>query len=209
MDKIKKTEITPEDTIRMITAFLTAFKKSWRTGIATQIYNALFTIGYRLRDTTPSPDREAVLDQLHWKSFTFFGQDHAIIEGMLTQESEEAIADAILKLQPVLSEGKPKVVCLCGSTRFEDAFMTEYARLSDAGIIVLSVSRLIPDHRDKQDWEFPEQENVWHELHFKKIDLADEVFVLNVGGYIGNSLKEEIAYAIAKGKAIKYLVNPA
>lgn len=104
---------------------------------------------------------------------------------------------------------KPKIICLCGSTRFKDAFISEYARLSDGGNIVLSVSRLIPDHRGLGAWDFPEQEVVWHELHFRKIDLADEILVLNVGGYIGDSLRKEIAYAKRLGKPIKYLEGGA
>ena len=96
---------------------------------------------------------------------------------------------------------QPKIICLCGSTRFKDAFITEYARLSDAGNIVLTVNRLIPQH----DGLTLEQEKQAHELHFRKIDLADEIFVLNVGGYIGEQLKAEIAYAENKDKAINYL----
>ena len=92
-----------------------------------------------------------------------------------------------------------------GIITFKDAFMNEYARLSDMGIIVLTVSRLIPDHRDAQDWDFPEQEEVWHTSHFRKIDLADEIRVLTVGGYIGKSLKAEIEYATKLGKLITYL----
>ena len=98
---------------------------------------------------------------------------------------------------------RPKIICLCGSTRFKDAFFAEYARLSDAGNIVLTVSRLIPDHRTK--WDFLDQERVWHELHFRKIELADEIFVLNEDRYIGESLSKEIAYAQKLGKLIKYL----
>ncbi len=43
------------------------------------------------------------------------------------------------------------------------------------------------------------------ELHLRKIDLADEVFILNVGGYIGESTRKEIEYAQRQGKPIKYL----
>jgi hypothetical protein len=114
-------------------------------------------------------------------------------------------ADSILSLVDKPEPTRTKIICLCGSTRFKDAFMSEYARLSDAGNIVLTVSRLIPDHRDLKDWDFPEQEAVWHELHFRKIVLADEVRVLNVGGYIGKSLKAEIEYATKIGKPITYL----
>lgn len=94
-----------------------------------------------------------------------------------------------------------KVICLCGSTRFKQAFHQAYAELSDAGNIVLSVSRLDPQHEEINDVIT----RVWQEIHFRKIDLADEIFILNVGGYIGESLKKEIEYAIKIGKPIKYL----
>ena len=42
-------------------------------------------------------------------------------------------------------------------------------------------------------------------MHKRKIDMADEIFVINVGGYIGASTLPEIEYAKATGKPIKYL----
>lgn len=42
-------------------------------------------------------------------------------------------------------------------------------------------------------------------MHLQKIDMADEIFVINVGGYIGESTKREIEYAFVKGKFIRYL----
>lgn len=49
-----------------------------------------------------------------------------------------------------------------------------------------------------------EQANLLGELHFRKIDLSDEIFVIDVDGYIGSSTKKEIEYAKEKGKAIRY-----
>ena len=43
------------------------------------------------------------------------------------------------------------------------------------------------------------------DMHKRKIDMADEIFVINVGGYIGSSTRSEIEYATATGKAVKYL----
>lgn len=89
-------------------------------------------------------------------------------------------------------EAFPEVVCLCGSTRFEDAYRTENRRLTLAGAIVLSVGvfghagdlDLTGDQKDRLD-----------ELHQRKIDLADRVHVLNVDGYVGDSTRSEVAYA--------------
>jgi hypothetical protein len=97
----------------------------------------------------------------------------------------------------------PKIVCLCGSTRFKDEFMKQYAELSDRGCIVLTVARCIPEKDEVKATKLK-----WDELHKRKIDLADEVLVLNVGGYIGESTRSEIEYAKAHGKPIRYLETP-
>ncbi len=97
----------------------------------------------------------------------------------------------------------PNIICLCGSTRFTDTWINEYQRLSDAGNIVLTVARMPPRPTLQRDQ--PELKVRLDELHKRKIDLADEVFVLNVGNYIGDSTRSEIAYAEANGKPVKYL----
>jgi len=102
----------------------------------------------------------------------------------------------------------PKIVCLCGSTRFMDAFQAANLKLTCEGVIVLSVGT-----NTKTDAELT-RENYFKdpsiklrldELHKRKIDLCDEVFVLNVGGYIVESTRSEIDYAKSIGKPIKYL----
>ena len=79
---------------------------------------------------------------------------------------------------------KPEIVCLCGSTRFKKAFLARQREETLAGRIVVSVGMFA--HSD--GFEHSEQEKVMlDELHFRKIDLADRVVILNVGGYIGFS----------------------
>jgi len=102
-----------------------------------------------------------------------------------------------------MNANRPRVICLCGSTRFPDAWEREYARLSDEGNIVLTVARLRPDVT-LQERE-PELKARLDVLHLRKIDLADEVFVLNVGGYIGESTAREVAYAQEHGKRVRFL----
>lgn len=98
----------------------------------------------------------------------------------------------------------PKVVCLCGSTRAaREAFPEWYGKLTDEGVIVLSVGRLQPVH----GWD-EEHKRKLDELHKRKIDLCDEVLVLNVGGYIGDSTRSEIEYAARVGRPVKYLEDP-
>lgn len=97
----------------------------------------------------------------------------------------------------------PKIVCLCGSTRFMDAFRKANLDETMAGRIVLSVGC---DTKSDDDLRItPEQKIALDELHKRKIDLADEVYVLNVAGYIGSSTRSEIEYAEKTGKPIRYL----
>jgi hypothetical protein len=96
----------------------------------------------------------------------------------------------------------PKIVCLCGSCRFKDAFIAALERETDEGKIVLSVGRYMPEEEQKLT---PELKAKLDELHLRKIDLCDEVLILNVGGYIGESTGNELAYAKAHGKTIRYL----
>ena len=106
--------------------------------------------------------------------------------------------------------GKYRVVTLCGSTRFKDAFMEAQKRLTLAGFIVISVG-LFGHAGDSEVWEnMPEDtltrtKEMLDDMHKRKIDMADEIFIINVGGYIGSSTQSEIEYATNTGKMIKYL----
>ena len=99
----------------------------------------------------------------------------------------------------------PEVVCLCGSTRFMDAFHAVGWQLTLDGYIVLSVGvcKHAQDHGGEALGE--EVAERLDELHKRKIDLADSVMVLNVDGYIGKSTRSEIEYAKSRGKRIRYL----
>jgi hypothetical protein len=99
---------------------------------------------------------------------------------------------------------KPKIVCLCGSTRFKDEFIKATRDETLAGKIVLSVGLF--GHIEGLDMD-GETKKMLDELHKRKIDLADEVMVLNVNGYIGTSTRSEIDYANSFGKPIRYLVK--
>lgn len=103
---------------------------------------------------------------------------------------------------------KPVVVCLCGSTKFREAF--EEAQLMEtlAGRIVLTVGGF-PHHDGGRVRELvygrPGVKEMLDKLHKDKIDLADEVLVLNVGGYIGESTISEVRYAWKQNKRIRLL----
>lgn len=101
--------------------------------------------------------------------------------------------------------GNYKVITLCGSTRFKEEFLAEQKRLTLEGNIVISVG-LFGHAGDEEVWKEGVKEML-DDMHKRKIDMADEIFVINPGGYIGNSTKSEIDYALAAGKGVKYLVN--
>ena len=103
---------------------------------------------------------------------------------------------------------RPTIVCLCGSTKFHKEFMHANYEETMAGKIVLSVGFYMHSSQDAHGeiWGCtPEQKVALDELHLRKIDLADEVLILNVGGYIGNSTRRELNYAKEKGKVVRFL----
>lgn len=110
-------------------------------------------------------------------------------------------------------QGKYKVITLCGSTRFKDQFLETQKKLTLQGNIVISVG-LFGHSGDQEVWENMEEgtltktKQMLDDMHRHKIDMADEIFVINVGGYIGASTQSEIAYALASGKQVTYLENP-
>lgn len=99
--------------------------------------------------------------------------------------------------------GKYKVITLCGSTRFKDEFLQQQKRLTLEGNIVISVGMF--GHADDQQVWADGVKDMLDDMHKRKIDMADEIFVINVGGYIGSSTKSEIAYAQSTGKTVRYL----
>ena len=99
--------------------------------------------------------------------------------------------------------GRYRVVTLCGSTRFKNAFLEAQKRLTLAGNIVISVG-LFGHAGDEEVWNEGVKEML-DDMHKRKIDMADEIFVVNAGGYIGESTRSEIEYAAATGKPVRYL----
>ena len=95
-----------------------------------------------------------------------------------------------------------KIIALCGSIKFKDEFMRVQEKLTLDGNIVL-----IPNFFNnikKEDID-EKTKKMLDEMHKQKIDMSDEIYVINVGGYIGESTKNEIEYAKAEGKKIDYL----
>jgi hypothetical protein len=103
---------------------------------------------------------------------------------------------------------RPKIVCLCGSTRFGLSFDRESLRETLAGNVVLTIgSHLTGDDqlfgRLAHDTRVKIKRELDH-LHFAKIRMADEILVVCPGGYIGLSTCDEILYAVALGKPVRF-----
>ena len=97
-----------------------------------------------------------------------------------------------------------KVVTLCGSSKYKDEFEKVQLNLTLQGNIVLS----LPIFSQNDGLVLSdEQLNMLSEMHKQKIDIADEIFVVNPNGYIGNSTKQEIEYAISTNKPVNYLIK--
>ncbi len=99
--------------------------------------------------------------------------------------------------------GKYKVITLCGSTKFKDDFIEQQKRLSLEGNIVISVG-FFELSGNNEIWT-EETKEMLDDMHKRKIDMADEIFVINKNGYIGNSTKSEIEYALKAGKKVNYM----
>ena len=100
--------------------------------------------------------------------------------------------------------GKYKVITLCGSTRFKDDFERVNKMLTLSGNIVISVGC----YGHSGDVFTEEQKIMLDDIHKRKIDMADAIYVINKDGYIGESTKSEIKYAYAHGKTIAFLETP-
>lgn len=101
---------------------------------------------------------------------------------------------------------KPRVVTLCGSTKYKQAFIDANFTETMAGRIVLSVGGFGQvDGISLTD----EEKQMLGSLHKRKIDISDEILVLNVGGFIGESTRSEIEYARLHGKGVRFLETAA
>lgn len=122
--------------------------------------------------------------------------------GRFLAAAQKAQRQAEFKFFPN-DQPRPRIVCLCGSTRFKQAFIEANFRETMAGRIVLSVGWY--SHADAVVYRpSAEEKAALDELHLCKIDLADEVLAINVGGYIGESTRRELIHARSLGKPIRW-----
>ena len=104
----------------------------------------------------------------------------------------------------LLIKNKYKIITLCGSIKFKDEFVKVQEKLTLDGNIVLTPNFFYNIKKEDID---EKTKKMLDEMHKQKIDMSDEIYVINVGGYIGESTKNEIEYAKEKGKRISYLEN--
>ena len=108
---------------------------------------------------------------------------------------------------PQLAEGEAKVITLCGSTKFEAEFAEVNQRLTMEGCVVLSLGMFSLPDLPEYDWtaDSSELRGRLVGVHLQKIRMADEVYIVDPGGYVGESTRREIAYAESLGKSVRYL----
>ena len=97
---------------------------------------------------------------------------------------------------------KYRIITLCGSIKFKDEFMKVQEKLTLDGNIVFTPNFF--NNVRKEDID-EKMKKMLDEMHKQKIDMSDEIYIINLGGYIGESTKAEIEYAKTKGKNISYL----
>ena len=102
--------------------------------------------------------------------------------------------------------GKFKVIILCGSTKFKEQYLAEQKRLTLEGNIVISVGLF--GHSGDKEFFIEGTKAMLDDMHKRKIDMADAIHVINVDGYIGESTRGELEYAIEKGKEVSFWEDP-
>lgn len=102
----------------------------------------------------------------------------------------------------------PKIICLCGSSRFvAEMAVLAWTLERDEEVIVLGL-HFLPSWYTRQESHQAEHEGCvsrMNELHLRKIDISDEVLIVNIGGYIGEDTRREIEYAKFMGKPVRFL----
>jgi hypothetical protein len=138
--------------------------------------------------------------------------EQAAMSGLRRAKMDQALKAQGIRRRITLLEEYPKIVCLCGSTRFSKAFQDANLEETLKGNIVLSIGcDLSSDNElwaDKSPEEIITLKHELDRLHLRKIELADEVVILNVEGYIGSSTRAELDYALFHGKTVRYLEEP-
>lgn len=183
----------------------------------------------RRSDWKPAEDRRSTLLYLDQRTEAgeelrlaqgFVFEDGAVAVRFLTESRATALYASLADLErhallsaarvtvagrvPVKPEEMPRVVCLCGSTRFAAHMNEEAEKLTLSGAIVVRPEVVTYSRERDQQFVAPEVKEALDLLHLRKIDLADEVVVVTVDGYVGESTTREIEYARRTGKLVSF-----
>lgn len=91
-----------------------------------------------------------------------------------------------------------KVVTICGSMRFQNEMINIAAELETKyNYCVIQCVYGLKNIKEEEKKQIGD-------IHYKKIDISDAIYVVNIGGHIGESAKQEIEYAKAHNKEIIY-----
>lgn len=125
--------------------------------------------------------------------------------GRLSSDLQIRLKNAEHRIKALTTTKPFKIITLCGSTRFKSEFERLNMELTLEGNVVISVG--VFAHADGIEVTEQQKEQL-DKIHLQKIDMADELFIVNVGGYIGSSTKNEIEYAKQHGIPVRYLEQP-
>ena len=134
------------------------------------------------------------------------GIAHSLLDAMpelirVTVSEDDTVRATVSRADSALASAGPQVVTVCGSTRFRSEMESAVESLTLEGHIVLAVGVY---HRSVGG-EIPTGvKRALDELHLRKIDASDFVYVVCPGGYIGESTRAEIEHARARGLPVVY-----
>lgn len=141
--------------------------------------------------------------------------DVKLVREMLFKNGNKGVLDSktekILLLRDVLFLDKTiEIVTLCGSSKFKEQFdqANEMLTLQGKIVIPMGVYGHLMSNKEKDEKFTGEVKEKLDQLHYRKIDLSNSIYVINVNGYIGSSTRKEIEYAKKTGKRVEYLELP-
>jgi hypothetical protein len=131
--------------------------------------------------------------------------DSMMLKGICSPSGEGKPVSAFLR--ETKPKTKPKIITLCGPTRFTSEMLKEAWRLTITGVIVIHWNILESKEAFSHGAEAAggNVKDVVDALYLHKVAMADEVRVINVGGYIGESTRAELRHARKLGKPITWL----
>jgi hypothetical protein len=134
------------------------------------------------------------------KTFAFLESEESYVQNMPEGDKHKRLfKDAHAEVTSL--RALPDIILLAGSARFKQAFEEVAEKLALEGAIVLGKHVFKPG----TSWELPEHEkDMLHAIQFRKVDLASEVYVVNVDGYVGHDTYNVIRYAVRHDKPLRF-----